>query len=132
MTIRITLTGALTMLASIHYSCKSQEVSIIREIDQMEMHDIPEGSFQRGSNDIQIDNVIRDGMKMYPEDNNCQREIYSRQEQSQGKVLVDGFWMDKTEVNIASYCAFLNENGNQAKNGIQWFEPVFGSNPISV
>ena len=120
------LVGALTMLLSGISSCKGQDVTKTREMDKMEMIYVIEGSFQRGSNDEQIDQVIEECLKMYPGGNSCKREVYSRQEQPQRKVHVDAFWMDKTEVTNAQFCIFLNEKGNQSTNGIQWFEPGYG------
>ena len=54
------------MLLSGHSSCKGQDVTKTREIDKMEMIYVIEGSFQRGSNDEQIDQVIEECLKMYP------------------------------------------------------------------
>jgi formylglycine-generating enzyme required for sulfatase activity len=120
------LAVVFSIFLSYHYSCESQEIIEIRTIDQMEMVFVKEGSFKRGSSDKQIDQVIKDCYKMYPEGNYCNREVYARQEQPEKEVQIDAFWMDKTEVTNAQFCLFLNENGNQSTNGIQWFEPGYG------
>lgn len=63
---------------------------------------------------------------MYSEGNNCQREVYARQEQPQKEIFIDAFWIDRTEVTNAQFCLFFNEKGNKSENGIQWFEPGYG------
>ena len=124
------LAGALIMLLSGQDFCNGQDVTRIREIDKMEMIYVPEGSFQRGSSDAQIDQVIEECLKMYPEGSSCKREVYSRQEQPEKEVRIDAFWMDKTEVTNAQFCLFLNQKGNQSTNEIKWFEPGSGHRGI--
>jgi formylglycine-generating enzyme required for sulfatase activity len=45
-------------------------------------------------------------------------------------VAVDAFWIDQTEVTDAVFIAFLNEQGNQVKDGVDWLEPGAGHRGI--
>ena len=98
----------------------------LRKIDNMEMVFVPSGTFMMGSNGEQIDKAMEDCKKMYHGERDCNRLIYSRQEQPQHEIYVDAFWIDKTEVTNAQFCKFLNANGNQTINGIKLFEPGAG------
>jgi len=102
----------------------------LRRKDSMKMVFVPSGTFLMGSSDKQIDKAMDDCKKMYSGEKDCNRLIYSRQEQPQHEVYVDAFWIDKTEVTNAQYCKFLNANGNQMTNGIKWFEPGAGHRGI--
>lgn len=93
-------------------------------IDNMEMVFVPEGSFRMGSSDMQIDKAMEECRRMYHKERDCQRHIYSNQEQPQHEVFVDAFWIDKTEVTNAQFCIFLKENSNRSTNGIKWLKPV--------
>ena len=85
----------------------------LRKIDNMEMVFVPSGTFMMGSNGEQIDKAMEDCKKMYHGESDCNRLIYSKQEQPQHEIYVDAFWIDKTEVTNAQFCKFLNANGNQ-------------------
>lgn len=67
---------------------------------------------------------------MYQGVRDCQRHIYSNQEQPQHEVHIDAFWIDKTEVTNAQFCKFLNIKGNQTTNGVKWFEPGAGHRKV--
>jgi formylglycine-generating enzyme required for sulfatase activity len=97
----------------------------IREIDGMEMVYIPIGSFKMGSSNKQLDEAMQECRKMYGGDKYCQRRQYNH-ELPQHEVLVDAFWIDKTEVSNAQFCKFLNAKGNQSEAGIAWLEPGAG------
>lgn len=102
----------------------------IRTLDSMEMVFVPSGTFLMGSSDEQIDKAMDDCEKMYRGEQDCQRRIYSNQEQPQHEVYVNAFWIDKTEVTNAQFCKFLNAKGNQKTNGVRWFEPGAGHRGI--
>ncbi len=102
----------------------------LRKLDNMEMVFVPSGTFLMGSSDDQIDNAMNDCKKMYHKEKDCQRHIYSNQEQPQHEVYVDAFWIDKTEVSNSQFCKFINTKGNQMTNGVKWFEPGAGHRGI--
>lgn len=43
-------------------------------------------------------------------------------EQPEHQVMLDGFWIDKTEVTEAQFTAFLNDEGNQTEEGVTWYD----------
>ncbi len=67
-----------------------------RPADGMVMVYIPAGEFEMGSTDGGDD------------------------EQPVHEVVLDGFWIDRTEVTNARFAAFLNEQGNQTEGGATW------------
>jgi serine/threonine-protein kinase len=46
------------------------------------------------------------------------------------EVSLDAFWIDQTEVTNSMFAIFLNDQGNQAENGIKWLEPGAGHRGI--
>lgn len=101
----------------------------IRDIDGMKMVYVPAGSFTMGSSDQQLDEAMRECSKQYRDEKDCQRDRYNH-EQPRHKVILDAFWMDKTEVPNAQFCKFLNTKGNQSEEGVYWFEPGAGHRGI--
>ncbi len=71
--------------------------TLIRPADGMKMVFVPGGSFQMGS---------------LPDDDYWDPHT----------VILDGFWIDQTEVTNAQFAAFLNDQGNQFEEGITWLE----------
>jgi len=102
----------------------------LRKKDSMEMVFVPSGTFLMGSSDKQLDKAMDDCKKMYQGARDCQRHLYSNQEQPQHEVYLDAFWIDKTEVTNAQFCKFLNVKGNQTTNGVKWFEPGAGHRKV--
>jgi formylglycine-generating enzyme required for sulfatase activity len=45
-------------------------------------------------------------------------------------VTLSAFWIDRTEVTNAMFTDFLNERGNQAEDGVSWWEPGAGHRGI--
>lgn len=111
-------------------SCKLGDTKL-REIDSMEMVYVPSGNFLMGSSDEQLDKAMHDCEEMNGAENDCPRHIYARLEQPQHNVVLDAFWIDKTEVTNSQFCKFLNNMGNQTTNGIKWFEPGAGHRGVT-
>jgi serine/threonine-protein kinase len=76
-----------------------------RIIDGMAMVYVPAGQFEMGSD-------------------------FDERAKPVHRVAVDSFWIDQTEVTNAMYSAFLNERGNQAEEGVSWWEPGAGHRGI--
>lgn len=66
--------------------------------DGMEVIYVPEGEFTMGSNGGDDD------------------------EQPPHSVYLNGYWIDRTEVTNEMYARFLNEMGNQAEGGANWYD----------
>ena len=80
----------------------------IRDIDGMTMVYVPGGEFTMGSHDPAP----------------CP---YSKPAHT---VSLDAFWIDQVEVTNAMFTRFLNDQGNQSHDEIQWFEPGAGHRGI--
>jgi formylglycine-generating enzyme required for sulfatase activity len=72
---------------------------LTREADGMEMVFVPAGEFQMGSTDQQIDHAVQ-LCSEYRDD--CKRESYE-DEQPAHTVVLDAFWLDRTEVTNSQY-----------------------------
>jgi len=71
----------------------------IRPIDGMEMVYVPGGEFMMGSDDEEVNFALQQ-CKVYGA--NCQRRYFSM-EMPMHTVLLDGYWLDKTEVTNHQY-----------------------------
>jgi formylglycine-generating enzyme required for sulfatase activity len=71
----------------------------VRPADGMEMVHLPEGQFQMGSTDAEVEQAFQTCRKEYPD---CEREWFER-EQPVHEVALDGFWLDRTEVTNEQY-----------------------------
>ena len=69
-----------------------------RPADEMVMVYVPKGEFEMGSRTGDSD------------------------EQPVHTVVLDGFWIDRTEVTNAQYAHFLSEEGNQTEGGVTWLD----------
>jgi formylglycine-generating enzyme required for sulfatase activity len=72
-----------------------------RSIDGMPMVFVPTGEFQMGSDEGEVDYAL-ELCKQY--DTNCRRNYFSV-EQPPHTVVLDAFWIDKTEVTNSQYAA---------------------------
>ena len=81
----------------------------IRDIDRMEMVYVPAGIFEMGSSDEQLDKAIEECRRMERDEKDCQRHLYNK-EQPSHKVILDAFWIDRTEVTNAQFYKFLNHS----------------------
>ncbi len=90
----------------------------LRPKDNMTMVYVPPGSFLMGSDDTQIDLAFATCEQLRGSDK-CQRWWFGA-ESPQHKVILDGFWLDQTEITNTQYAIFLNENGNQQEGGATW------------
>ena len=77
----------------------------IRPRDDMTMVYVPAGQFEMGSSDYEWAQPIH-------------------------TVALDAYWIDQTEVTNAMFTAFLNDQGNQSEEGINWLEPGAGHRGI--
>ena len=101
----------------------------IRAVDSMEMVYVPAGEFTMGNTDEQIEQIVQDCLDRYGESEECRQEIGGGLRPVHS-VSLDSFWLDQTEVTNAMYTAFLNNQGNQSEDGIDWFEPGAGHHGI--
>lgn len=73
-----------------------------RSTDGMEMVYVPAGTFQMGSNDVQVEEA-RVLCEQYPDEyGKCQDADFTS-ESPPHAVTLDGFWIDRTEVTNAQY-----------------------------
>jgi formylglycine-generating enzyme required for sulfatase activity len=70
-----------------------------RTTDGMVMVYVPEGEFQMGSDDAEVDAALQMCNAYYGD---CEREWFEV-EQPAHPVVLDGFWLDRTEVTNAQY-----------------------------
>ena len=68
-----------------------------RPADDMVMVYIPAGEFEMGSTDREDEQPVH-------------------------TVVLDGFWIDRTEVTNVQFAVFLNERGNQTEGGVTWLD----------
>ena len=73
--------------------------TLIRPIDGMEMMYVPAGEFVMGSDDEEVDFALQQ-CEAYG--TNCQRRYFSV-EMPMHQVVLDGYWLDKTEVTNHQY-----------------------------
>ena len=85
----------------------------VRPTDGAVMVYVPTGTFQMGSSEAEIDDLVSqcDRLSIF-----CDRNLYEP-ETPQHIVTLDGFWVDQTEVTNAQFVAYLNEFGNWCEGG---------------
>ena len=96
-----------------------------RQRDGMTLVYVPDGHFQMGSSEAYLDQAIQACIDKQGEDGDCLEQVCT-QAQPVHKVMLEAFWMDQTEVTNAMYISFLNEEGNQEEEGVNWLEPGAG------
>ncbi|MGD9146622.1 MAG: SUMF1/EgtB/PvdO family nonheme iron enzyme, partial [Anaerolineae bacterium] len=96
-----------------------------RICDGMVMVYVPAGQFDMGTRDAQLDRAMQACIEIEGLGQDCQRKNY-KQEQPDHTVALEAFWIDQTEVTNVMFTAFLNEQGNQAEEGVSWLEPGAG------
>jgi serine/threonine-protein kinase len=101
----------------------------IRAVDGMKMVYVPAGEFSMGNTDEQIEQVVQDCTDRYGTPEECRQEV-SGGLRPVHSVSLDSFWLDQTEVTNAMYTVFLNDQGNQSEDGVDWFEPGAGHRGI--
>ena len=74
--------------------------TIVSSIDGMTLVYIPAGEFDMGSTSGSPDEL----------------PVHT--------VLLDGYWLDRTEVNNAMFASFLNWAGNRSEGGTNWLNPL--------
>jgi len=90
----------------------------VRPTDGAVMAYVPAGEFRMGSTDEEVGVALGLCNKYW---RSCHREWFDA-EQPAHTVVLDGFWIDETEVTSDQYAAFLNEKGNQTEEGVPWLE----------
>jgi len=90
---------------------------------------VPAGQFEMGCSDAQVDAAVEACVEMGHGRQEC-RQAVCVQTQPAHTVALDAFWIDHTEVTNAMFAAFLDEQGNQAEEGVRWLEPGAGSRGI--
>jgi formylglycine-generating enzyme required for sulfatase activity len=81
---------------------------------------IPASEFKLGSGDAAIDAAL----EICERDRGaglCEREWFE-DEAPRHSVVLDAYWIDRTEVTSAQFAAFLNEQGNQIQGGVAWLD----------
>jgi formylglycine-generating enzyme required for sulfatase activity len=74
---------------------------------------VPGGEFRMRSTGKEVDDALARCNEAYGD---CQ-EGWFEPEQPAHTVVLDGFWLDRTELSNAQFAAFLNEEGNQEEAG---------------
>jgi serine/threonine-protein kinase len=77
---------------------------------------VPAGEFQMGSTYNEADDALA---LCYGYQGECKRDWFEDERPSH-VVVLDGFWIDRTEVTNAQFAAFLNEEGNQKEGDVTW------------
>lgn len=114
-----------TDLESIHSNPYEPIDTQTRAADGMKMVYVPAGEFSMGNTDEQIEQVVKDCLERYDESEECRQEVGGGLRPVH-KVSLDSFWLDQTEVTNTMYTAFLNDQGNQSEDGVEWFESGAG------
>jgi formylglycine-generating enzyme required for sulfatase activity len=79
---------------------------------------VPGSEFNMGSSDDEMDYGLQLCLEYFRD---CER-LLSKDEQPVHTVVVDGFWVDQTEVTNSQFAAFLNEQGNRTESGLTWLD----------
>lgn len=87
-----------------------------RPVDGMTQVYVPGGEFMMGSTDEEVNDALQQCAEAYGD---CRRSWFE-DEQPAHRVLLDGFWIDRTEVTNVQFAAFLNEQDEQAEDGLTW------------
>jgi len=93
-----------------------------RPTDGVVMVYVPAGEFEMGSDDDDVDYALQ-LCNAYRGD--CRREWFE-DEQPVHTVVLDGFWIDRTEVTNAQYQQCVETEVCQAPTTCDWGEPTYG------
>ena len=100
----------------------------VRAEDGMVMVYVPGGEFEMGTSSEQKELIIQECLDLSDGAPACRQEVCLAGPPH--SVFLDSFWIDQTEVTNAMFTVFLNQQGNQTENGIQWLEPGAGHRGI--
>lgn len=95
--------------------------ALIRQADGMHMVYVPDGEFEMGSYNEEVDHALQE-CDAYSED--CQREWFE-DEQPRHSVVLDGFWIDQTEVSNDMYRQCVEEGICEAPLACDAGEPTY-------
>ncbi|MEM7119293.1 MAG: SUMF1/EgtB/PvdO family nonheme iron enzyme [Chloroflexota bacterium] len=90
-----------------------------RSVDEMLMVFVPSGTFQMGSTEVELEELVSNYLR-YCKGDDCNLRSFER-ELPAYEVALNDFWIDKTEVTNSQFAEFLNENGNeQVREKVWW------------
>jgi formylglycine-generating enzyme required for sulfatase activity len=92
----------------------------IRPTDGMVMLYIPEGEFEIGSTESEIQAAVGECKRDRGQEH-CDISWFE-DETPLHSVSLPAYWIDQTEVTNAQYAAFLNEQDNQHEGGAYWLD----------
>ncbi|MBN1487432.1 MAG: formylglycine-generating enzyme family protein [Anaerolineae bacterium] len=101
-----------------------------RPTDEALMVYVPAGEFAMGRAEEDIAIAISQ-CELDQGDGDCQSSRFENQT-PQHRVILDGFWIDETEVTNAQFTRFLNAMGNQEEAGTPWLNLEEGYSQISA
>jgi formylglycine-generating enzyme required for sulfatase activity len=123
----------IVLTASVTFGCGAQEREHppfeastgdiwIRATDGMEMVFVPAGQFAMGSSSTDLAHTL-ELCAVYYDD--CELGWF-KDEMPQHTVIVDSFWMDRTEVSNGQFADFLNVMPNRREKGMFWLDEEHG------
>lgn len=123
-TVVVTATPTLGAPESLYTECGESGClgdTQVREIDGVVMVYVPAGEFEMGSDDEEVDAALQEcnayrGL--------CEREWFE-DEQPRHTVLLDEFWIDRTEVSNAAYRRCVEAGVCEAPLGCEDGEPTY-------
>ena len=81
----------------------------VRPADGMVMVAVPAGEFEMGSDDADLEVAVQ---LCSQHRSDCDRSWFE-DEQPAHTVALDGFWIDRTEVTVAQFAAFVDDTGHE-------------------
>ncbi len=89
----------------------------VQDFDGVEMVLVPEGCFEMGSTEEQVQAAFEQCQAEY---DNCDRVWFEAEYPQHTVCFEEPFWIDRYEVTNAQFAAFLNAMGNQSEGGATW------------
>jgi serine/threonine-protein kinase len=95
----------------------------LRPTDEMVMVYVPAGEFEMGSTNSELDNALELCNATF---GNCQRSWFD-DEQPAHRVLLHAFWIDRTEVTVSQFAAFVEATGHRTTAELAGVGRVYSS-----